>query len=122
MFGLTLETIVILAVYGYVMCCVIKKGDMKLKGLVTAVVVVYVMSVKDGFSDKNLKNISKDLTKDVKKVEQGIKKYMDSSSIGNNRVVKGSQDTIGGGEMGAPIQAEWKADKHYETQKNQVVY
>ena len=105
MFGLTLETIVILAVYGYVMCCVIKKGDMKMKGLVTVVVVVYVMSVKDGFGDKKLKNISKDLTKDVKKVKEDIKEYT-SSNIGNNRVVKGSQDTIGGGEMGAPIQAD----------------
>lgn len=106
MFGPTVDSVLVLGIYAYLMCCVIKKGDMKKKGGITAVVVIYFLCQSSLYRDTFDNGVVKTLEADVKKVEKGIKDFQSSSSIGNNRVVKGTMDSIGGGEMGAPIQAD----------------
>jgi hypothetical protein len=112
MFGLPVDSVLILLLYAYLMCRVLKKGDMKKKGGLTILVILYFTCgrrIYDTFDNEAVdpvKDIKEELKGDVQKVEAGIKKYLDSSSIGNNQVIKGTMDTIGGGEMGAPIQAD----------------
>jgi len=107
MFGQQLDILVVLSVYAYLMCRVLKRGDRKRKGLLTLVLLLYLSYQPSIYPRDTFDNdVVKGLEADVKKVEQGIKDFQSSSSIGNNRVIKGTMDSIGGGEMGAPIKAD----------------
>ena len=103
MFGLSGMSFVVLGFYGYVMCCVLKKGALQQKGLLTLVVLLYLCSSKDGFDIQGLTNNLKD---NVAKVEDGIKEYQGSSNINKNTVGKGPVDVVGGGIMGAAVPAD----------------
>ena len=101
MFGVPLTKIAVLAVYAYLMCCYLKRGDIKTKGLLTVAVVLFMcMGVGEGF---DIKSLTDTLKSDVKKVEDDIKDYQKASNIGNNNVVKGPTDTVGGGKMGSAL-------------------
>jgi hypothetical protein len=105
MFGLSLMQVAVLVAYAYLMCCYLKRGDMKMKGLLTvAVVLFFCMGVgSEGF---DIKSLTDTLKTDVKKVEDDIKGYQKASNIGNDRVVKGPADSRGGGKMGLPLPAD----------------
>jgi len=103
MFGLSGMSVAVLVAYGYAMCCVVKKGDLLTKGLVTLAVILYLCSSKDGFDIKGFTNTLKD---DVEKVESTIKDYQGASNINKNVVGKGPVDVVGGGIMGSPVPAD----------------
>jgi hypothetical protein len=104
MFGLSLMHIAVLAGYAYLMCCYLKRGDMKMKGLLTVAVVLFLcMGTSEGF---DFKMFSDKMKTDVKKVEDDIKDYQKASNIGNNQVTKGPGDTVGGGLMGASLKPD----------------
>jgi hypothetical protein len=100
MFGLSLMHIAVLAGYAYLMCCYFKKGDMKMKGLLTVAVVLFLCMGSEGFDIKSLTDTMKT---DVDKVKDDIKDYQKASNIGNNAVKKGPGDAVGGGLMGASL-------------------
>ena len=103
MFGLTPMVLIVVGVYGYVMCCVIKKGDLPKKGLLTVALFLYLCTSQDGF---DLKSVTDTLKADVEKVESGIQTYQKESNINKNVVGKGPVDVVGGGIMGAPVPAD----------------
>ena len=96
MFGLTPMVLIVVGVYGYVMCCVIKKGDLQKKGLLTVAVLLYLCTSKDGF---DFKSVTDTLKADVDTFQK-------ESNINTNRVGKGPVDVVGGGIMGVPVPAD----------------
>jgi len=84
----------VLVGYAYLMCCYLKKGDMKMKGLLTVAVVLFLCMRSEGLDFKEVET-------DVKKVKDDIKAHQDASNIGKNTVAKVSGEAVG--LMGASL-------------------
>ena len=97
MFGFTITQLLVVAAYGYVMCCFLKPGETSKKMLLTGVLVLYLCM--EGFEGFNYTDATADLKKD-------IQEFQDSSNIGTNQVTKGPADVRGGGLKGMSLNAD----------------
>ena len=113
MFQMDLMTVGILVVYAYVIFKMCKPDEYLKKGVVTAVVLVLLMGVTEGFSVKGVEDklksaastLETDLEEAVHTVEDDIKGVFEHTNVDTNRVGKGPLDLVGGGIMGPKGQA-----------------
>ena len=96
MFGITLNQLIVLGIWSYVMLKVIKKGDIQNKVLSTVFLWFVWGYIPDNF----------DIKESTDKLKEDIEEYQEASNINTNRVSKGPLDEVGGGEKGDPVSAD----------------